>query len=589
MAFFKGQATDYHDFLTILKGLVQDDHISVADILNGGTGYAIGDTITLAGGTKTHEPEIEVMSISSGDYISNAVVAAAGTGYVIGDKIYVVGGTFSVAAELEVLTVSGTTVLTVQINNPGVCSAQPGNPVSTTSDGSGTGCTLTLTFTAGTGIITACHIADAGVYTTPASNPVAQNTTSGSGVNAEFTLTYVDTAWEIKQDYKAYEATVAAISAAGTGYTANDIVTVVGGSFVTAATVKILTVSAGVPQTIEIHTEAGNYISTPGNPASTSGGSGSGLTLTMTWAYQVEENKYLMIHNTTSDQYIGWRAFKSTDPTTAYLLQCAGFTGFNSVTTPWAEQPGATVGSTSADGTYVPLSGGGSPATIYYWISVQDLRIVGVFKVASVYPNMYLGGIDTFLTTDEYAYPQLIMGCLTQKQPYTYGGVDFAGMNNPGCWYIPGTTSYPGPGILRTPDGTFKQVANWEQSSGNPSYDEGEVNISPAGGTTYGLPAAPNNWWSIAHHWREMFTEAISIPGSQQELLRISDDFMLLPSILSSKTYNRIYGNMIGVFAFNPNGAINAEDQIYIGSAVCRCFQNCAKSTRNFFFAMREN
>jgi len=28
-------------------------------------------------------------------------------------------------AELEVLTVSGTTVLTVQINNPGVCSAQP--------------------------------------------------------------------------------------------------------------------------------------------------------------------------------------------------------------------------------------------------------------------------------------------------------------------------------------------------------------------------------------------------------------------------------------------------------------------------------
>lgn len=589
MAFFKGTATDYHDFLDTLKALVQDDHISVADILNGGTGYAVDDTITLAGGTKSHEPEIRVMSTSNGDYISNAVVAAAGTGYIIGDKIYVVGGTFSVAAELEVLTVSGTTVLTVQINNPGICSAQPGNPVSTTSDGSGTGCTLTLTFTAGTGIITACHIADAGVYTTPASNPVAQNTTSGSGVNAEFTLTYVDTAWEVKQDYEAEEATAAAISAAGTGYAANDIVTVVGGSFTVAATVKVLTVSGGVPQTVEVYTEAGNYLTTPSNPAATSGGTGSGLTLTMTWAAQVEENKYLMIHNTTSDQYIGWRALKETDPEEAYLLQCAGFTGFNTVNTPWEQQPGATCVDDSHDGTYVPLSGGGSPATITYWLSVQDLRIAGAFKVASVYPNMYLGGIDTFLTTDEWAYPQLIMGCNTRRYPYTYGSHDFAGMNNPGAFGIPGGTSWPGPGWLRTPDGTLRQVANWRISSGNPTYNETEVNISPAGGTTYGLPGVPNNWWSASDNWREMFTESISIPGSQQELLRVATEFMLLPSTISSKTYNTLYGNMAGIFGFNPDADINTEDQIYIGSAVYRCFQNCNKSNRNFFFAIREN
>lgn len=589
MAFFKGQATDYHDFLTILKGLVQDDHISAASVYDGGTGYAIGDTITLSGGTKTHEPEIEVRGISSGDYATGATVAAGGSGYVVGDELYPASGTYIVTPVLEVTSVSGGAVTAVQINNPGICSSQPTNPVTTTSDGSGTGCTINFTWTAGTGIITNIHIADAGVYTTQASNPVSQNTSSGAGTGAKFEVTYTDTAWEVKVDYKAYEATGVVISAAGTGYTLNDIVTVVGGTYTAATTVKITGVSAGVPTSVAIDTEAGNYSTTPSNPASTSGGTGSGLTLTMTWTYQVAENKYLMIHNTTSDQYVGWRAFKETSPETAYVLQCAGFTGFNSLSTPWEQQPGATVASTSSDGTYVPLSGGGSPATVYYWLSVQDLRIVCAFKVASVYPNMYLGGIDTFLTTDEYAYPQLIMGCIAHARPYTYGAIDFAGMNNPGAWSVPGGTNYPGPGVLRCPDGSIKQVANWEQSSGNPVYEDEEINISPSGGTTYGNPAAPNNWFQTTHNWREMFTEAVSIPGWQQALKRVADDFMLLPSVLSSKDYNQLYGNMRGIFGINPDGAITAEDQIYIGSDVYRCFQNCAKSTRNFFFAMKED
>ena len=218
----------------------------------------------------------------------------------------------------------------ITILNPGICSAQPSNPVATTSDGSGTGCTIDFTFTAGTGIITAVHIADAGTYTATASNPVLQNTTSGSGTGAEFTVTYVDTAWEALVDFRAYEATVTAISAAGTGYTALDVVTVVGGSFTEATTVTIDSVSGGVPTAVSINT-AGEYISTPSNPASTSGGTGTGLTLTMTWAYTVAEHKYLMLHNTTTDQYIGWKTIKETTPETAYVLQVTGFTGFNSV------------------------------------------------------------------------------------------------------------------------------------------------------------------------------------------------------------------------------------------------------------------
>ncbi len=250
MAFFKGQATDYHDMMDVLKNLAKDDHVSAVTIQDGGTGYVIGEAITLAGGTKYHEPELEVRGVSDGDYITVAAVNAGGTGYVIGDTLVPTTGTYIVAPELEVLTLSGSAVATIAILNPGIASAQPTNPVATTSDGSGTGCTIDFTFTAGTGIVTACHIADAGVYTTQATNPVAQNTSSGAGVNATFDLTYVDTAWETLVDYKAYEATATAISAPGTGYTANDIVTVVCGSFTEATTVKIMTVSSGLPLNI---------------------------------------------------------------------------------------------------------------------------------------------------------------------------------------------------------------------------------------------------------------------------------------------------------------------------------------------------
>lgn len=587
MAFFKGQATDYQDMMDVMKNLAKDDHISAADIYDGGTGYAVGDTIALAGGTKYHEPELEVRGITSGDYITVAAVNAGGTGYSVGDSLVPTTGTYEVDPVLEVLTVSGGVVLTILIKNPGVCSAQPSNPVATTTGGGGSGCTIDFTFTAGTGIITAIHIADAGVYISQASNPVLQNTSSGSGTGAKFEVTYVDTAWVTKVDFKAYEATVAVISAAGTGYTADDKVTIVGGSFTEATVVNIDTVSSGVPTAVSVHS-AGEYISTPSNPASTSGGTGSGLILTMTWAYTATEHKYLMLQNTTTDQYIGWKSLKVTSPETAYLLQCNGFTGFNSVAIPWDQQPGAVTALAENRGCYVPLSGGASPATIYYWISIRDQRITAAFKVAAVYPNMYLGGIEPYLTANEYEYPQYIAGCIARTSPYTYGGADFGGMNNPGA-YAAGSSAYAGPGWLRRPGGLFGQVINWDISYGNPSANDDYVNISPVSGVNYPVPAAPNAWYSSSENWREMFSITATVQASQQELLRVSTDFILLPCTLASKTWNRIYGDMVGIFCFNPDTAVNSEDRIWIGSVAYRCFQNCARSNRNYFFAIREN
>lgn len=581
MAWFKGTATDYWDFLNQLKNLAKDDHISVAAVQDGGTSYAVGDTITLAGGTKYHEPELEVLTINSGDYITVAAVNAGGSGYSVGDSLVPTTGTYVVDPELEVLTESGGAVLTILIKNPGICSAQPTNPVATTSDGSGTGCTIDFTFTAGTGIITSVHISDAGVYTTQASNPVAQNTSSGSGTGAEFTLTYVDTAWSSLIDYDIQEATNAVISVAGTGYTLNDVVTVLGGTSTVAATVKITAESGGVPSAVVVLT-VGEYSTTPGNPASTSGGTGTGLTLTMTWADQVDEGKLLLLKNATTSQHLGFRAFKWTVPDDAYIIELCGTTGFNSLSTPWDQQPGTT----SPAETYVALSGGAAPATVYYWLSIDDNRIVGMFKVGSVYPNMYAGGLDKFLTGTEYNYPQLIMGCLSEKVPVTYAGVDYCGMNHPGS----ATQGDSGPGLLRAPAGDIREVRNWYISGGVPAKYDTDVKIQPCGGVDFGWPAGvANQWFSNSYHtWREMFTETLSIVASQDALKRVNGDFILVPCTLVEEAANRIYGNMIGVFAFNPDGVANPEDRIYDGADVYKVFQNCNKTNRNFFFAVKE-
>lgn len=579
MAWFKGTATDYQDFLNQLANLVQDDHISAATVANGGTGYALGDTITLAGGTKNHEPEIEVISVSSGDYVSGAAVNAGGTGYAVGDKIYPDAGTYSVTPELEVTSESSGVVTGLQINNPGICSATPSNPVATTSDGSGTGLTVDLTFTPGTGIITGIHISDAGVYTSQASNPVSQNTSSGSGTGAKFTVTYTDTAWEVKIDYDAQEASAVAISVAGTGYTADDVVTIVGGTFTEACTVKIDTVSSGVPTAVSLVT-AGEYSSTPSNPASTSGGTGTGLTLTMTWGDAADETKYLMIHNTTSDQYLGWRGFKVTSPDDAYMYELCGFTGFNSLSTPWDEQPG----SSSPRACYIALSGGASPATIYYWISVQDTRIVGAFKVGSVYPNMYLGELDTYLTDSEYAYSQLLVGCLVNGVPYDYSGLDYCGMDHPGA-----SSSNVGPGHLRSPDGSWVIIQNWYLSSGVPTTFNLGGKIQPGAGCDYSAPSSPNNWYSTDNQtWTQMFTDDVSISSNQDSLKGPNGEFTLIPCTVVNYYTSKIYGNMRGVFKFNPAGLVTSESRILVGTDRYRAFSNCGKTNRNFFFAIKE-
>lgn len=74
-----------------------------------------------------------------------ATVAGGGTGYVVGDTLSVVGGDKVIATELTVTAVSGGVITGVSVTNAGSYIVAPTSPVSVTG-GHGTGATFTLSF-----------------------------------------------------------------------------------------------------------------------------------------------------------------------------------------------------------------------------------------------------------------------------------------------------------------------------------------------------------------------------------------------------------------------------------------------------------
>lgn len=107
-----------------------------------GNGGIVG-TLRFFAGTESQSPS----SYLAGRALASAVVSAAGTGYVVGEILTASGGTFSTAARFAVtVTGGGGTVAAIQLLEPGNYSVEPSNPAATTATGSGTGCTLTLTF-----------------------------------------------------------------------------------------------------------------------------------------------------------------------------------------------------------------------------------------------------------------------------------------------------------------------------------------------------------------------------------------------------------------------------------------------------------
>jgi len=77
--------------------------------------------------------------------VNSATVSAGGASYAVGELITVPGGTSRTPAVFRIEAVTAGQPTTVSVRCRGHYTTLPSNPVATTSNGSGTGCTLTLT------------------------------------------------------------------------------------------------------------------------------------------------------------------------------------------------------------------------------------------------------------------------------------------------------------------------------------------------------------------------------------------------------------------------------------------------------------
>jgi hypothetical protein len=85
-----------------------------------------------------------LVAAASGNSLASVGISSGGTGYAVGNVLTVAGGTFTAAAQVEVTAVSGGVITGVRVFNSGAYSANPASPNSATG-GSGSGASLTLT------------------------------------------------------------------------------------------------------------------------------------------------------------------------------------------------------------------------------------------------------------------------------------------------------------------------------------------------------------------------------------------------------------------------------------------------------------
>ena len=156
--------------LTAYKGALQSVTVKFA-----GTGFTDTTTTTLT-------PSSGSATFSSTICVTSQVFSGAGTGYVVGDILTLNGGTFTSPATITVASIGGGgTIASANLTTTGIYTVAPvANPCGA-SGGAGTGATFTLTFG-----LYAVTVVNAGTgYTTA---PTITVSGAGAGINAVLTV-----------------------------------------------------------------------------------------------------------------------------------------------------------------------------------------------------------------------------------------------------------------------------------------------------------------------------------------------------------------------------------------------------------------
>lgn len=184
---------DYHDLLNKAVDFACSSHIASALINAAGTGYTVGDVLTITHASAHLAATLEVLTVGGGGQVStfairnagafaaqvvSATVSAGGTGYTNGSILQVEGGTWTNRVKFTATVTAGAVTSVALFEGGGSYAAFPSNPAATTVVGpsgvAGSGCTLTLTTQA--------------LLSTTAVAP-----TGGTGTGATFDLTLAAT------------------------------------------------------------------------------------------------------------------------------------------------------------------------------------------------------------------------------------------------------------------------------------------------------------------------------------------------------------------------------------------------------------
>lgn len=199
--------TSYRDFLTKMVQLATSKHISAATVNAGGSGYVVGDVLTIPHAGAAMAATAEVTSVSSGavtgiklrnqgaysNRVATVAVNAGGSGYPVSSTaiLAIGGGTTTCPAKVSA-TVNGSGVVTaVSLFEGGgaYTSAPAGTGAATSTVGpsgvTGSGCTVNTTMT---GLVGTSGVA----------------TTGGTGTGCTLDLTLTSTGWAVQRDRNDY-------------------------------------------------------------------------------------------------------------------------------------------------------------------------------------------------------------------------------------------------------------------------------------------------------------------------------------------------------------------------------------------------
>jgi hypothetical protein len=512
------------------------------------------------------------------------------TGYATGDLVQVVGGTAVIPAILEVTSESGGSITGLQVNNPGVYSAQPSSPAATVAvTGTGTGLVVGLTWNSSvTGIATSVYITHAGASTVTPTDPVATSATSGAGTGLKLELTWTETAWETLMNYNPKVALSATITAGGSGYAVNDqlIVNIGAGVAPENAIFIVDSVSGGAVTAVSVHGD-GYYASPPTNPAATTADpstpGGSGCTLTITYGDYENTNydkfKHMILHNTIEDIYCGIEGchYKAED---ADLWRLEPLTGFNTLNSKFSEQPGY-----DSSESFVSLHDG----AFDYTVSMTNRRIffVGNLGSGSTYNTAYMGFFDTFMTEEEYPYPQLMLGMQSYPYKYTYSSYGIGGIPNPGAK----NSAHNGPGLIRQPSGTPTQLYNWTATSGVVTPTTNRPGLTPIVNQNIAPDLAEEQWFQSdsSRSYTEICDYRDTDLTSTDRIARFGNTFVMFPQYISDYAQRRFLGSLTGIYWLdNADGNLNSGDRVWVGDKAYRVYHNNKKTNKNNFFCVEE-